>query len=76
MIKRILKEYKGYTATAEQDEGGEWFGKVDLPRDLVTFEGNEEELQGAFEDSVNDYLEMCSDRNIVPEKSPRSSTIS
>lgn len=52
--------YKGYTGRVEHDpEAGVFHGRVLDLRDVVTFEGrNAEEVERAFRDSVDDYLEM------------------
>lgn len=56
--------YKGYTGRVELvPEAGVFHGEVVDLRDVVTFEGrNAEEVERAFRDSVDDYLEMLSRR--------------
>lgn len=63
-------EYKGYVGKVEyDDEAGIFHGEVINLRDVITFQGdNVEELRQAFQDSVEDYLEFCSERNEEPEK--------
>jgi len=63
-------EYKGYRGVVEVDEdAGILHGRVLLPRDVVTFEGETvAEARKAFEDSVDDYLEFCEVRGEEPEK--------
>lgn len=63
-------EYKGYSARVTFDEdAGVLFGEVEGLRDVVTFEAtNVEDLNTAFEESVNDYLEMCAERKEPSEK--------
>ena len=65
-----MMEYKGYVAKIEIDEeAGILHGEVINIRDVITFEGRTvEELQGAFRDSVEDYLEFCTQRGENPEK--------
>jgi predicted HicB family RNase H-like nuclease len=65
-----MMEYKGYIGRVEIDEeAGLLHGEVINIRDVVTFEGETvEELQHAFQDSVNDYLEFCAQRGEDPEK--------
>ena len=54
-----MKEYKGYTATIEVADDV-LHGEIIGIRDVVTFEADSiPELQRAFEDSVDDYLEFC-----------------
>ncbi len=63
-------EYKGYVATAEFDDEAEFFhGEVLGIRDIVTFQGRSvAELKQAFRDSVDDYLEFCSEQGEEPNK--------
>ena len=63
-------EYKGYIGKVEfDDEAGTFHGEVVNLRDVVTFEGRTvAELRKAFRDSVDDYLELCAERNEPPEK--------
>lgn len=63
-------EYKGYTARVEFDaDAGVLFGEVEGLRDVVTFEGTDvREVEKAFRDSVDDYLDMCAQRSEEPEK--------
>lgn len=63
-------EYKGYIGAVEIDEdAGILHGEIINIRDVVTFEGRSvEELQQAFRDSIEDYLEFCAQRGEDPEK--------
>lgn len=63
-------EYKDYTARVVfDDDAGVLFGEVEGLRDVVTFEAtNVGELATAFQDSVDDYLELCRKRGKEPEK--------
>lgn len=63
-------KYKDYEATVIFDDETEVFhGEVINTRDVITFQGSSvEELKKAFEDSVEDYLEFCRDRNEEPDK--------
>jgi predicted HicB family RNase H-like nuclease len=63
-------EYKGYVARVEYEpEAGVLFGQVEGVRDVITFEASGvDELRKAFEDSVDDYLEMCAERGEEPDK--------
>ena len=65
-----MMEYKGYVGKAEIDEeAGILYGEVINVRDVITFEGNSvDEIQKAFRESVDDYLEFCSQRGEAPEK--------
>lgn len=63
-------EYKGYVARVEfEPEAGILFGRVEGVRDVITFEGaSVVEVVKAFHDSVDDYLEMCTERGEQPDK--------
>ena len=62
--------YKGYTGHVEfDDEAGVFHGEVLDLRDVVTFQGTSvDELEQAFKDSVDDYLEFCRERQEEPDK--------
>lgn len=63
-------EYKGYIAKVIFDEeAGIFSGDVINIRDVITFQGESvKELEQAFHDSVEDYLEFCKERGEEPEK--------
>ncbi len=65
-----MMEYKGYIGKVEiDDELGILYGEVINVRDVITFEGTSvEEVQQAFHESVDDYLEFCTERGESPEK--------
>lgn len=65
-----MMEYKGYIGKIEIDEEvGVLYGEVINVRDVITFEGQSvEEIQQAFQESVDDYLAFCAERNELPEK--------
>ena len=65
-----MLHYKGYTGVVELDETARVFhGEVIGTRDVITFEGaTVDELERAFHDSIDDYLELCAERNEAPEK--------
>jgi len=65
-----MMEYKGYIGKIEiDDEAGILYGEVINVRDVITFEGTSvEEVQLAFHESVDDYLEFCAARGESPEK--------
>ena len=68
-------EYKGYLGRVEyDDEAGVFHGEVINLRDAVTFQGETvQELRRAFQESVDDYLAFCIERNEEPER-PYSGT--
>jgi predicted HicB family RNase H-like nuclease len=67
---KTMMEYKGYIGKVELDEeAGILYGEVINVRDVITFEGTTvEEVQKAFRESVDDYLDFCAQRGESPEK--------
>jgi predicted HicB family RNase H-like nuclease len=65
-----MMEYKGYIGKVElDDEAGILYGEVINIRDVITFEGTSvDEVQKAFHESVDDYLEFCARCGESPEK--------
>ena len=63
-------EYKGYIGTIEfSEEDGVFFGKVMGIRSLISYEGtNVKELLDDFHGAVDDYLQICEDEGVAPEK--------
>lgn len=62
--------YKGYIAQIEYSaEDGCLIGEIAGIRDIVGFHGDSvAELRAAFEEAVEDYLEMCEDLGRPPQK--------
>jgi predicted HicB family RNase H-like nuclease len=65
-----MLEYKGYTGHAEYDGSARVFhGEVLDTRDVITFQGTTvREVERAFHDSIDDYLEFCEQRGEAPDK--------
>jgi predicted HicB family RNase H-like nuclease len=65
-----MMKYKGYEAIVEFDGEAEIFhGEVINIRDVITFQGTSvDELKQAFSDSVDDYLDFCTERCEEPDK--------
>jgi len=63
-------EYKGYIGIVEYDSEARLFhGDVINTRDVITFQGTTvDEIDAAFRDSVDDYLEWCRLECAEPEK--------
>lgn len=63
-------EYKGYVGSVEFSEvDGVFFGSVMGIRSLILYEGtNAEELIEDFHGAVDDYLILCEEEGIEPEK--------
>jgi predicted HicB family RNase H-like nuclease len=65
-----MMEYRGYVGKVEIDnEAGILHGDVINIRDVITFEGTSVDgIQQAFRESVDDYLDLCTQRGESPEK--------
>jgi predicted HicB family RNase H-like nuclease len=63
-------QYKGYVGHVEfDDEASIFHGEVLDLRDVVTFQGRSvEEIEQAFCDSIDDYLDFCAERGQKPDK--------
>ena len=62
--------YKGYYGSVHySDEDRIFHGKIEFIRSLISYEGNDVgSLRGAFEDAVDDYLDLCIKEGKIPEK--------
>lgn len=62
-------EYHGYLGSAEISvEDGVLFGKLLFIRDTITYEAtNVQDLEVAFREAVDDYLETCRELNDEPD---------
>ena len=65
-----LLEYKDYLGTVEYSSSDKvLYGKVIGINGLVSYEGDSiESLQADFEEAVDDYLEMCAEQGVEPQK--------
>jgi predicted HicB family RNase H-like nuclease len=65
-----MMKYKGYYGLVNYDDEAKIFhGEVINTRTVITFQGtNVDEIETAFRDSVDDYLEWCKERGKDPEK--------
>jgi predicted HicB family RNase H-like nuclease len=63
-------KYKGYYGVVQYDDEAKVFhGEVINTRTVITFQGTTvDEIETAFRDSVDDYLDWCQERNKEPEK--------
>ena len=68
-------KYKDFVATLEySDADNVFYGKILGINDLILFEGSStDELKHAFEEAVEDYLELCKEVNKDPYKSFKGS---
>ena len=62
--------YKGYFGSMEKsEEDSVLFGNVPGIRALISFEGDtEKQLEADFHAAVDDYLVLCVEQGIEPEK--------
>ena len=70
--KLVYKDFIGTVHFSTKDSV--FFGKLEGINDLVTFEGETvKALKTAFEESVNDYIELCKEVGKDPLKSFKGS---
>lgn len=65
-----MMEYKGYIGIVEFDSEAKLFhGDVINTRDVITFQGTTvDEIEKAFVDSIEDYIDWCKEEGVEPEK--------
>ena len=65
-----MMSYKGYYGSVHySDEDFVFHGKIEFIRSLVSYEGSDVvSLRKAFEEAVDDYLELCIEEGRKPEK--------
>lgn len=65
-----MMQYKDYYGSVHfDDEALLFYGKVEFVRALISYEATTAKgLRKAFEEAVNDYLELCKEQNKTPEK--------
>lgn len=63
-------KYKGYHGHVSYDEDAKLFhGEVVGLKDVITFQGSSvDELEQAFKDSIDEYLNFCKELKRTPEK--------
>lgn len=63
-------EYKGYIGIVTYDSDAKLFhGDVVNTRDVITFQGTTvNEIEKAFIESIDDYLDWCKEEGVAPEK--------
>lgn len=69
-----MMKYKGYIGQVVYDDEARLFhGDVLGLMAVITFQGKTvDEIEQAFKDSINDYLDWCKERGVKPEKSPQN----
>jgi len=67
--------YKNYIGSVNYDDREELlYGKIEAIDDLVTYEGKDVEgLKKAFQEAVEDYLQLCCEVGKTPGKSYKGS---
>ncbi len=65
-----MMKYKGYTGQVVYDDEARIFhGDVIGIKAVITFQGKTvDEIEKAFQDSIDTYIDWCKSRNIQPEK--------
>ncbi len=65
-----MLNYKGYTGQINYDDEMKILhGEVIDTRDVITFQGKTvDEIEQAFRDSIDDYIEFCNERGEQPDK--------
>ena len=68
-------EYKGYIGSVEfSEEASRFYGKVMGIRSLISYQGeNATELISDFHEAIDDYLALCEEEGIEPEKAYKGS---
>jgi predicted HicB family RNase H-like nuclease len=65
-----MMDYKGFIGNVEYDSHAKLFhGEVINTKDVITFQGRSvQEIEKAFAESIEDYIEWCSAEGVEPEK--------
>lgn len=65
-----MLKYKGYSGNVIYDDVSKIFhGEILDTKDVITFQGRTvDEIEQAFRDSIDDYLQFCAERNEKPDK--------
>lgn len=65
-----MMQYKDYFGSIHySDDDRIFYGKVESIRSLISFEGEDvASLRASFEEAIDDYLALCEQEGIEPEK--------
>ena len=65
-----MMQYKGYYGSVHFDaDEPVIYGKLEFIKALISYEANDAEgIKRAFKDAVEDYLNMCEEAGLTPEK--------
>jgi predicted HicB family RNase H-like nuclease len=67
-MKNMMTYKKYHGSVCYSDDDQIFHGKVEFVRSLVSYEGHDvKSLRKAFEEAVDDYLELCKQEDIEPE---------
>lgn len=66
-----IMEYKGYFGSVSySDEDEIFYGKLQYINSLISYEGDDvESLKASFHEAVDNYLIICKNKGLKPEKS-------
>lgn len=69
-MKNELLQYKNYEGSINWDlKDGILYGKIEFIRALINYQAKDlRNLQIAFQEAVDDYLDFCKTKEIEPEK--------
>jgi len=67
---RDMMEYKGYYGSVHyNDDDLLFYGKLEFIRGLISYEGQDvSSLRTAFEEAVDEYLELCREQGMEPDR--------
>lgn len=70
MSNKTLGPYKGFVGSVEFDvDDNILYGRILFIEDIITYEGSTPaELNAAFTESVDEYLEFCTQQQLPPNK--------
>ncbi|MFM8008555.1 MAG: type II toxin-antitoxin system HicB family antitoxin, partial [Dolichospermum sp.] len=65
-----MMQYKDYFGSIHySDDDKTFYGQVEYIRSLISFEGEDvASLRASFEEAIDDYLSLCEEKGIEPEK--------
>ncbi|AHJ28002.1 type II toxin-antitoxin system HicB family antitoxin [Nodularia spumigena] len=68
-------QYKDYFGSIHySDEDKVFYGQAEYIRSLISFEGEDvASLRASFEEAIDDYLALCEEKGIEPEKAFKGS---
>ncbi|MEA1911517.1 MAG: type II toxin-antitoxin system HicB family antitoxin [Spirochaetota bacterium] len=73
-MKDMIHYKKYYGSVHYSDTDHIFFGKIEYIKSLINYEGTDAvSLRKAFEEAVDDYLELCQNEGLEPDQSFRGS---